>query len=192
MLKVFGTIAMALVYTAACFAQGGHQWNWDVETIAPGAGFTSVTTDNQNNIYASFTSPEGIKFAFRPVGSHQKWFVMPVAVDTGYTSIALDSKANAWICFNGHGSLFVAQLKKAGFQIQPIAPHTGTLAYSCSVALNKEDAPSVTWYHEKTPDGVNYLHFKYALLKDNAWRAKSVDPEMQTGKWHSMKIDSHG
>ena len=183
---------MLILVTTACFAQNSQQWHWEVETVAPATGFTSVTTDSQNNVYASFVAADGIKFAYRPFGAHQKWFVMPVAQDTGYTSIALDSKANPWICFNGHGSLFVAQLRKSQFQIQPIAPHTGTLSYSCSVALSRDDSPAVTWYHEKTPDGVNYLHFKFAFLKDNAWRAKSVDSEMQTGKWHSLKYDSQG
>jgi hypothetical protein len=192
MLKCFRIAIFGILVMCPAFAQVQHGWNWDVETITPDGRFTSVVTDSLNNIYASFATPDGIKFGFRPAGPKQKWFLMGVGLESGFTSIALDSKSNPWICFNGHGSLFVAQLIKGRFQIQPIAPHTGTLAYSCSVALSRDDAPAVTWYHEKTPDGVNYLHFKYAFLRDQAWRAKSVDMEMQTGKWHSMKIDSHG
>jgi hypothetical protein len=192
MIRLFKLAFMCVLLTVVSAAQNKETWNWDVETIVSDGRFTSVVTDADSNIYVSYIAPDGVKFAYRPVGRGQKWYVMPVGNDLGFTSIALDPKSNPYICFNGHGSLFVAQLVNHEFQVQPIAPQTGTLAYSCAIAISKEGVPSVSWYHEKTPDGVNYLHFKYAELKGGAWRARTVDFDMQTGKWHSMKIDPAG
>lgn len=76
--------------------------------------------------------------------------------------------------------------------IQPIAPGTGEVSFSCSVVVTPQGVPVVSWYKTRNADNTAYDHLKCAILQDGAWLVHTVDFDMQTGKWHSLAVDANG
>lgn len=174
----------------------GQSWKWTIEQVDASGNTSAIflTTDPEGDVHASYANDqEGIMYAFRPAGA-SRWFTMPVE-KIGYatfTRVAVDSKENPHICYTAAGKMKYAALIDSNWQIQQINPGSGTIAYSCSVGVAPDGTPQVTWYQERTANDLNYLHFKYAILQDGRWLAKTIDFDAQTGKWHQMLLDSAG
>ena len=60
---------------------------------------------------------------------------------------------------------------------------------AASIVISKEGVPHLTWYQLSGPTP-NYLHIRYAVFKDNAWLARTLDFDNETGKWNSMVLDA--
>jgi hypothetical protein len=171
----------------------GQTWSWTTETVDSTGLHSSLAIDENRNVHISYFAG-AVKYGFRPAdGAH--WFTMDVAPGGGYaelfTRLALDKNGNPHICFTP-GVLKYAFFDDKKWNIQQIDPQSGLIDYSCSLAIAADGTPHVLWYQYGAPTGGYYLHVRYAVLKDGAWLARTVDFEGQTGKWNSLVLDAQG
>lgn len=168
-------------------------WKWSIETIDSYGVQNSIAVDNDQNLHVSYFSG-GVKYAFRAANS-SKWFTMPLAPGGGYaevpTRVALDSAGNPHICFTP-GVLKYASFENRGWNIQQVDPQSGLIEYTCSLAIAADGTPHISWYQYGGPQGGYFLHLKYAALIKDAWIARTVDFEGQTGKWNCLVLDAQG
>jgi hypothetical protein len=182
--------ALGFVLLFSSQAQG-QTWSWQTETIDRSAKFTSLAVDADGDLHVSYADGQGwIKYAFRPAGS-SKWFSMKLDAADAFTDLALDSQGNPHICYTGKSTRY-AYWDGKKWQIQSVATDAAPVWYSCRVGIGPDGTPHLTWYREKNPDLSNYLHLKYAVLENGMWVVRTVDFDGQTGKWHSMFVDSKG
>src|SRR5262249_11349302 len=67
---------------------------------------------------------------------------------------------------------------------------TAPIYFSCAIAIGPDGSPHISWYREKNADNTMYAHIKYAELQNGAWVIRTLDFEMQTGKFESMALDA--
>ena len=171
----------------------GQTWKWTTETIAPSGGSTSISVDQNQDLHISYFS-DAVKYGFRAANSSH-WFTMDLAGPGGYSELlprlALDSKGNPQICFTP-GILKYASFDGHEWKTQEIAPQSGLIEYSCSVAVAADGTAHVVWYQYGSRDNPFYLHLRYAILENGLWLARTVDFDGQTGKWNSLVLDAQG
>jgi len=175
-----------LVTGTAC----AQSWTWTYDLIDLPAKFPSLAVDSNSNLHISYSdSTGGLKYGFRPAGS-SKWFFMVLDKQLGAltTGITLDSHNNPHICYTP-GIIKYAHFDGKKWQIIQIAKDSGEIGYTCSVAIAKDGTPHLTWYQLSGPTP-NYLHMRYAVLKDSAWLVRTLDFDNETGKWNSMVLDA--
>jgi hypothetical protein len=165
--------------------------DWRIESVDAVGKFTSITADRDGNIHLSYSDGQFIKYGFRPVGADSKWFTMNIGSGNTYTSIALDPQNHPHVCYTAN-VLRYARFDGSLWKTETIATDNAPIYYSCSIAISPDGSPHISWYREKNPDSTNYLHIKYAELQNGAWVIRTLDFEMQTGKWESMAIDPNG
>ena len=183
---VGGIILLALL--APPMGASAQSWSWSFETIDPVGKFASAATDDKGNLHVSYISAqEGgeLRYALRPAGS-SRWFNMTLDkhIPEVFTRIAVDSKGNPHICYTP-AVMKYAHWDGKRWYIQEIAPGSGLISHTCSVSVAPDGTPSVTWFQTE--------HIlRYAVLKDGAWMARTLDAEGLVGKWNSMVLDTHG
>src|SRR5256885_14579208 len=127
-------------------------WLWSEESVDPQPGkFTSVAIDQSGNIHLVYSSDAGaFQYGFRPAGE-SKWYTMPLESGTGFPNIKLDSNGNPHACLaiNSSGMIKYGEWDGHRWNFQQIAPGTGPVWFSCSVALSPDGTPHVTWYQER-------------------------------------------
>jgi hypothetical protein len=166
-----------------------QEWSWQTERIDTAGAFTSVAVDHEGNVHLSYING-GVKYAFRPAGM-PKWFTMDVAGGNGFTNITVDSANNPYICYTAYDELKYAHWDGKSWIVRQIAANSGQIAYSCAMAVAPDGTPHIIWY-QITSGPSSYFHLKHAELKNGMWQARTVDFSMETGKWNSLHIDSHG
>jgi len=166
-------------------------WTWRTEDVDVQGKFTSLTTDRESNVHLSYSDGHAIKYAFRPTGPNSKWFNMIIDGGDTYTSIAVDSQNHPHICYTAR-VLRYAQYDGSKWNAQTIATDNAPIYFSCAIAISPDGSPHISWYREKDPDNTPYAHIKYAELQDDAWVIRTLDFEMQTGKFEAMTLDSGG
>jgi hypothetical protein len=168
-------------------------WKWSTETVDTTGLSTSIAVDEGGDLHLSYLSG-GVKYAFRPANSSH-WFTMDIGSAGGFaelpTKLTLDSKGNPSICFTP-SAMKLASFDGHKWNTQEIDPQSGTIMFTCSLAVAADGTPHVIWYHYGNPDGGFYLHLKYAVLQKGAWIARTIDFEGQTGKWNCLALDSQG
>ena len=175
------------VFTGTVRAQS---WTWSYDLIDLPAKFPSLAADSNSNLHISFADSTGaLKYGFRPAGS-AKWFFMTIDKQLGAftTGLALDAKDNPHICYTP-GIIKYAHFDGKKWQTIQIAKDSGEIGYTCSIAIAKDGTPHLTWYQLSGPTP-NYLHMRYAVLKDGAWLVRTLDFDNETGKWNSMVLDA--
>ena len=187
-----GNALLALAGLLLCPAGAvGQAWHWEAETVDTAASFSSLAVDQEGNLHIAYSKDgEGIKYGFRPAQS-PRWFSMVLEKATSYTALALDPQGNPHVCYTP-GVLKYAHWNGQKWNVQEIAPDSGQISFTCSVAVSPEGNPQLIWYHYKTRDRALYLHLKYAILRDGTWMVRTVDFDGQTGKWNSMALDPDG
>jgi hypothetical protein len=172
----------------------GQTWKWTSETADVWAKFTSLAVDKEGNIHVGYAGDSGsvLKYAFRPAASGH-WFIMALdkQLQDFATSIGLDAQGNPHLCYTPR-ELKYAQWNGKKWDIQQIAPGTGSVEYNCTVSIGSDGTSHVIWYHTRSADGANFLHLKYATLEDGVWMARTVDFDGEDGKWNSMVLDAKG
>ncbi len=169
-----------------------QSWSWTYDLIDLPAKFPSLVVDSASNLHISYADNTGaLKYGFRPAGT-TRWFTMVLDKQLGQfvTRITLDSQNNPHICYTP-GAIKYIHWDGQKWQSQPVAKDSGEIGYTCSIVISKDGTPHLTWYQLSGPTP-NYLHMRYAVLKDNAWLARTLDFDNETGKWNSMVLDTHG
>jgi hypothetical protein len=184
---LLGSLVLALSTVVS-----GQTWSWRAETVDKDpASFTSIAVSDEGDLHLSYVSNGAdVKYAFRPAGE-SRWYTMALDGANGYTNIKLDQQGDPHICYAGR-ALKYARYNSPKWQIQEIAAGTGAKQFSCAVAPAPDGTPSVSWYQEKDADYSYVLHLKDAVLQSGKWLVRTVDFDLQTGKWHSMVADSRG
>jgi hypothetical protein len=103
------------------------------------------------------------------------------------TRLTVDSQGNPHICYTPERMKYAAWDGR-NWHIQVVAQGAGQVGYNCSVAIAKDGTPHLAWYQLSGVQG-NYLHIRYATLKNNAWLARTLDFDNETGKWNSMTLN---
>ena len=182
-------LAGLLLLPAAARSQG---WSWKVEAVDQSARFSSAVVDHLGNLHVAYIKePDGIKYGFRPAGSSQ-WFTTAVDRRMGFVRLAVDREGNPHLCYNSSGELWYAHWDSERWMIQQIAPGSGEISYSCSVAVSPDGTPHLIWYQYGGQQRAFYLHIKYAVLRGGAWLARTIDFDGETGKWNSMAVGPQG
>lgn len=187
--RVVAMLVFSLAFSGTIRAQ---TWTWTYELIDLPAKFPSLAVDSNSNLHISYADgSSALKYGFRPAGS-AKWFFMVLDKQLGAftTKLTIDSNNNPHICYTP-GAIKYARFDGKQWQIVQIAKDSGDIGYTCSIAIAKDGTPHLSWYQLSGPTP-NYLHIRYAVLKDNAWLARTLDFDNETGKWNSMVIDAHG
>lgn len=170
-------------------------YTWTTETVEQDGGtFNSMAIDNEGNVHMGYLSPDngGTKYAFRSTDTG-RWFTMLVDKSSGPVNIALDSHQQPHLCYLAFQTLKYASLdRKKKWQAQEIGPNSGERDYTCGIAIDVDDAPHVTWYQLTYFGDAYYVHIRHAVLKDGAWRARTVDSGFETGKWNTIRVDQKG
>ena len=186
--------ALLLALLAAPWSAQAQTWTWTQEPVDVAGKFTALAIDPEGNVHVSYAGENGsvLKYAFRPADGG-KWFTMVLdkQLQDFATNIALDPKGNPRICYTPR-ELKYAQWDGQQWKIQQIAAGTGSVEYNCSVIVASDGTPHVAWYHTRTADSSNYLHLKYATMKDGVWMARTIDFEGEDGKWNSLVLDPNG
>jgi hypothetical protein len=167
-----------------------QSWSWTYDLIDLPAKFPSLAVDSSSNLHISFADNTGaLKYGFRPAGS-AKWFFMVLDKQLGAftTKLTLDSNNNPHVCYTP-GVIKYAHFDGKKWQTIQIAKDSGEIGYTCSIAIAKDGTPHLTWYQLSGPTP-NYLHMRYAVLKNSAWLVRTLDFDNETGKWNSMVLDA--
>ena len=167
---------------------------WTTETVdTDGGTFNSLALDTEGNVHIGYLSPEGggTKYAFRSSATG-RWFNMVVDKNNGFVSLALDSHQHPHLCYTPYETLKYARWDGNRWQIQEIAPRSGSREFSCGVAVGPGDVPHVTWYQYGDAANQLYLHIRHAELKNGTWLAHTLDLGRETGKWNCVRVDSQG
>jgi hypothetical protein len=115
---------------------------------------------------------------------------MALGGGVNYTSLSLDNQGNPQIC-STYLSLGLRYARYDGKQwnIQEVAPQDKSIQAGCAVVITPDGTPHISWY--SIPD-VTYAHLRYATLRNGVWLMRTLDFDMQTGKWHNMILDPQG
>lgn len=168
----------------------GQSWTWSYEQIDLSARFPSLVVDSKSNLHIAYAdSTWALKYGFRPAGSTH-WFFMVLDKQLGafVTRVAVDAQDNPHICYTP-GSIKYTHFDGQQWRFQQIAKDTGEIGYTCSIVIGKDGTPHLTWYQLT---GAIELHIRYAVFQGNAWLARTLDFDNETGKWNSMVLDSQG
>lgn len=162
--------------------------SWTTELIDTAGSESSLTADADGNLHVSYYFPvEGqLKYGFRPAKSTH-WFTM--GLDKGFgefsTRITVDPKGNPHICYSPN-ILKYAAFDGRRWSVQQIDPGGGLVTYLCSIRVDPDGAPQISWYVESG------VYLRYASLKNGTWIAQTADAENKPGKWNSLVLDDKG
>jgi len=170
-----------------------QNWVWSTETADISGRSMSIVADADGNVHMSYGGNEGLKYGFRPAGEKGHWFTMPLKGNVSYTDLTVDRQGNPHICAT-YLSLPLRYARYDGkeWNIQEIAPEdTTSVQAACGVVISADGTPHLSWYRYAY-DNSDYKHIKYAVLKDGSWLMRTLDFDVQSGKWHSMVLDPQG
>lgn len=184
--------ALLFFFLLASGIARAQTWSWTYDVIDLPAKSPSLAVDSSSNLHISYADGSGaLKYGFRPANS-SKWFFMVLDKQLGAfsTKLTLDSDNNPHICYTP-GIIKYTRFDGKQWHTIQVAKDSGEIGYTCSIAISKEGVPHLTWYQLSGPT-LNYLHMRYAVLSGNAWLARTVDFDGETGKWNWMVLDPQG
>jgi hypothetical protein len=169
-----------------------QSWTWQTEQVGGTGEFISLAIDGTSSLHVSFTNAGRLVYGFRAANS-AKWFEMAIANNVvGYTAIAVDNSDRPHLCYTTHETLRYAHWDGKRWFFQQIAPNSGQIAYTCSIAIASDGTPNIIWYQLSLAGVGGFFHLKHAALRDGAWQARTVDLAAETGKWNSLRLDAEG
>lgn len=177
-----------------CCTASAQEWNWSSELVDVSGTFSALAVDPYGNVHIGYLSPDGggTKYGFRSADTG-RWFTMFVDKNNGPVNLALDSHQQPHLCYLSFQTLKYAFWdRNKGWQVQEIGPNSGERDYLCGIAVGPDGAPHVTWYQLTYFADAYYVHIRHAVLKDGAWRARTLDYGYETGKWNSVQVDAKG
>ncbi len=185
-------LTLALVSWAGMPKTAQAQWTWKSVTVDKTGVSTSIAVDAHGDVHLGYGTDDGqVKYAFRQAGV-SRWDTITLS-DGGvdFVSLALDATGSPHLCSTFHRLKYYA-FNGTKWNVEEIAPDAANIQYSCSLGIAPDGTPHLAWYKVENADRSNYLHLKYGSLENGVWAIHTVDFDMQTGKWDSLVVDSHG
>jgi hypothetical protein len=154
----------------------------------------SLAVDREGSVHLSYGAEEGgLKYGFRPAGRNSTWFTMVLGGRTVYTNLKVDQHNDPHICSTYLGlPLRYVHYDGKNWNFQEIKPEDNmAVPLGCAVAIAADGTPHLSWYRLTSGERM-FAHLRYAVLKAGAWFTRTLDYDMQTGKWNSMILDPQG
>ncbi len=176
-------------------AAGPGDWQVGVVDAGIGGQYSSLRVDAYGNGHVAYVDSNDaiLKYAF---WDHRlnKWFTTQLDRSLGFCSLALDSGQRPHISYLDYGSgrLKYAHWNGATWQSQTIQIQAKQISFYTSIALGKNDTPSITYYEYEGPDGEQELHLRNVSWTGDRWELRTVDPTPGSGKFNSIASDSGG
>ena len=183
-----------LLFAMASVPVRAQTWSWTSELVDKSARFTALAVDTHGSVHVSYSedSSRVLKYAFRSAES-SRWFTLDIDrnLPNILSRLALDSQGNPHLCYPDGVTLKYAHWDGKRWLIQEISPG-GNKEYTCSLAISPDGTPYVSWYQTRAANGSFFYHIRTAVLRDGAWRARTVDFDGEAGKWNSTVLDNLG
>lgn len=173
-------------------------WTYDLVDHSGTAQFTSLKIDKSGNAHLAYVTEDAndtLKYAF---WDHlaKRWFVMTVAEHASFAAMVLDSKQHPHISFADVGTVPGCRLRYAywdgaAWKVQAIPLNADTIAYYTSIALDKSDNPTISFYEYDGPRGSSFrVRMRVVSWNGQYWQVRTVDGRNQSGKFNALAIDS--
>jgi hypothetical protein len=181
-------------------AKANDAWQVELADMSGEGKYSSLRIDQDGNIHLAYVIEEDshpLQYAYRDKRL-AKWFKMNVAQDVGMCALALDSKQHPHIAFADYGTGSGAKLRHAywngaEWHAEPIRLDSEIIAYYTSIALDREDHPSITFYEYRGPkDSEISIRLRNVMYNGQFWEARYVDPDGGSGKFNAMAVDAQG
>lgn len=193
---------LRLAIAAILIAGASQAAEWQIDTVDSSAAgrFSSMKVDKYGNVHLIYATEDylhTLKYGFWD-HSLKRWFTMKVTTRAEFCSLTLDSKQRPHISYVDAGTTKGARLRYgyldgAVWKTQPIPLASDTLGYYTSIALDKNDLPTISYYDYEGPAGIGFvLRMRTVRFNGTYWEARTVDEEGGSGKFNSMAIDSAG
>jgi hypothetical protein len=198
-LQAIALCAAFLFPAASSFAA---EWKMEIVDQTGSGRFTSMKIDKNGNVHVAYV-PEAeqhpLRYAFWD-HTTGRWFTMTVAKYASFCTLALDSKQRPHISYATHGTGKGAKLRyvywdgTAAWVDKAISPAgDSVVGYYTSIALDANDSPSFSYYDYDGPPGVGFtIRLRSVFWNGQYWEVRMVDPQMGSGKFNSIAVDSKG
>lgn len=185
------------LFLACCLLAGPLQAAWQIETVDPGGGgkFSSLRIDRYGNVHVAYFDPAAglLKYAFR---DHvvNKWFTTAVDKSSGFCSMVLDSRSRPRISYDEYdtGRLKYAYWDGSTWRKQTIQLSAKNISYYTSIVVDSQDRPSISFYEYLDAAGDTAIRLREISWDGKVWELRTADPEMGSGKFNSLLVDSAG
>jgi hypothetical protein len=186
-------VGVVLLLAQALAAVEARQWETGVIPESIGGSFSSLQIDKYGNghvIYAE-ENENLMQYSF---WDHdlRKWFTTTLDRGYGFCSLVLDSRQRPHISYPQYGQLRYALWDGASWQKQTIPIAAKNISFFTSIALDKQDNPSITFYEVAAGSGEQLLRLRMVTWNRDHWELRTVDSEPGSGKFNSLAIDSAG
>ncbi len=185
------------VYPASATPPG---WNIEVVDQYGPPSFTSLRVDKDGNVHVAYIAENdehALRYGF---WDHvlKRWFVMTVAKGANYCSLTLDSKQRPHISWADYGTFIGSKLRYGYWdgkvwKITAIPVNAEVIDFYTSIALDKNDYPTLSFYEYRGPKGTDIID-RMRLVQWNGtyWEAVTIDAENQSGKYNALASDEQG
>lgn len=193
-------ILVAALATSSEGAPAGRKWSIDLVDHSGITRYTSLRVDSHGNVHVAYVVEDGhytLKYSF---WDHdlKRWFTMPIGGGASFCALTLDSKERPYISWADQGTSSGTKLRYAfwdgtAWQIRAIPLNSDVIAYYTSIALDREDHPSLSFYEYRGPQGTELVdRMRVVSWTGKYWAVRTVDGENQSGKFNSLVADSQG
>jgi len=169
---------------------------WERKVVDDNGGlYSSMKFDTFGNAHvAYYDGPRHtLKYSF---WDHKldKWFTTAVDESGGFCSLALDSKQRPHISYVdwGGGRLKHAYWDGITWRRETIQIQAKEISFYTSIALDKNDHPTISFYEYFAADGSNLLRLRTVTWNGQYWEVRTIDSDAGSGKFNSIAIDSKG
>lgn len=187
------TIALLLLVSYSKAAANAAEWRGDV--VDPAAGmFSSMKFDIYGNAHVSYLDPSEnlLRYAF---WDHlvKKWFTTNLDKSAGFCTLVLDSQQHPHISYHAWGGgLMYAHWDGSVWQKQKISISAREVGFYTSIALDKNDNPTISFYETISADNSLVVRLRSVTWNGNFWALTTVDSTLGSGKFNSIAMDSKG
>jgi hypothetical protein len=198
---IFLAVATSLSICPSLLAASGPSTTWKIEQLQPGAPgrFTSLKRDGSGNLHLVFVSNDGdhdpLIYAYWD-HSLKRWFTMAVAQHAAFPWLVLDSHQRPHISYVDAGTaknstIHYANWDGAAWKKQALPVKAEVVSYYCSIALDTNDKPTLSFYEYEGPAGADYaLRMRTVSWNGQYWEARTVDTQRGSGKFNSLANNS--
>ena len=181
-------------FLGSCMLTTVHaaEWRLGIVPDVPGGKFSSLKLDRYGNAHVvhmdGFDTMLRYSFWDRALN---KWFSTNLERGPGFCSLALDSKQRPHISYPAGTGVVHMYWDGEKWQKQFADVHAIVIDYYTSIVLDPKDNPIISFYEERgSGDYVGRL--RVVVWNGSYWDLKTVDPDIGSGKFNSMAMDSHG